>query len=431
MPPVGQAAAMSTLRSMAEATAPLARAIAAVAGGASLEGDEVMALGPVLRAVGPACCPGAALDVIDVATLMGILQRRPGLLDPEADDDVTIDPEQPLAARGEGPGLRAARAVVDAAVLALEARKLAFGLVAPPAALKVAFASPDEARAVLGAVMALDARLRVAGASPGLSWSPSLPPDREVHVVAGSAARRVLDVLSPSVRRLRVELALAGRRGAVVDDDDVYRGLARLHDSDHATVAERRAADAAEGVLEVDDGGGFVIDSASLVEDLVDRRARSLLLPFKKARVAVIGVVDAADLGRVLGHLQRAGRPPRTVQLLVPSTASPARDDDPAGPDHPGAIVDVASGHVWPGLPSSSPSPSPPSSSRGATLSLPWLGLLPAGVLGDEDAFTLLQACARAALDGPLPPPGLARVVADDSAAALQALATMVQVRPR
>jgi hypothetical protein len=212
-----------------------------------------------------------------------------------------------------------------------------------------------------------------------------------------------------------VELALAGRRGAVVDDDDVYRGLVRLHAADPATVDERRERDAEEGVVEVEGGAGFIIDAVGLVEDLVDRRARALILPLKRARVVIIGVVDPADLPRVLRGLADDGIPVRGLQLLVP--ASHGEDD---GEDEPGATVDAASGHVWPGAPAT------------ATLSLPWLGLAPAGAAADEGAFTLLQAAAAARLDGTVTTtPSLRRVVGDDSAPALAALARIVTLKAR
>jgi hypothetical protein len=414
---------MSTLRATADAIAPLVRATDAVAAGADLAAADVSSLLPALRASAGRSAPLAGADVVDVVTVVGILQRRPGLLDGDGTDPVVIDVDEDLVdPRGAPRAVRAARAVVDAAVLALEAKKLAFGLVAPPAALKASFASPDEARATLLSLRALEDRLVVAASSVAApSWAAAMPPDREVHVVAGAGARRVLDVLAPSVRRLRVELALAGRRGAVVDDDDVYRGLQRLHGADPATVAERRAADADEGVVEVDDGAGFVVDATALVEDLVDRRARGLVLPLKKARVGIVGVVDPADLGRVLGRLAEDGVVVRSLQLLVPATIA---DDDTsheggADADGPGAVVDAASGHIWPGARAS------------ATLSVPWLGLATDGVAVDEGAFTLLQAAAAASLEVGLPPPRLLRVVGDDSVASLAALARVVQVKAR
>jgi hypothetical protein len=407
---------MSTLRAMADAAAPLVRAVDVVAAGAALDPVDVTALLPSLRALSPACAPMAAVDVVDVAAVVEVLRRRPGLLDGGPGSvgvDVDDDPVDP---RGAPRAVRAARAVVDAAILALEAKKLAFGLTAPPAALKAAFSSPDEARATLLALRGLEDRIAVVpSSSTSPVWAPTLPADREVHVVAGAGARRVLDLLAPSVRRLRVELALAGRRGAVVDDDDVYRGLARLHAADPATVDERRERDAEEGVVEVEGGAGFIIDTAGLVEDLVDRRARALILPLKKARVVVIGVVDPAELPRVLRSLADDGVAIRGLQLLVP--ASHGEDDSD---DEPGATVDAASGHVWPGAPTT------------ATLSLPWLGLAPASVPGDEGAFTLLQAAAAARLDGTVTTtPPLRRVVGDDSAPALAALARMVPLKAR
>jgi len=413
---------MSTLRAMADAIAPLVRATDAVAAGADLAADDVAGLLPALRASAGRSAPLAGADVIDVATIVEILRRRPGLPAVGAAGPVVIDvDDDPVDPRGAPAAVRAARAVVDAAVLALEAKKLAFGLVAPAAALKAGFASPDEARATLVWLRDLEDRVVVAASSLAApSWAAAMPPDREVHVVAGAGARRVLDVLAPSVRRLRVELALAGRRGAVVDDDDVYRGLVRLHGADPATVAERRAADAGEGVVEVEDGAGFVVDATALAEDLVDRRARGLVLPLKKARVGVVGVVDPADLARVLAGLAEDGVVVRSLQLLVPATIA---DDDTSrdgGADiGSGAVVDAASGHLWPGT------------SASATLSLPWLGLAPDGVAVDEGAFTLLQAAAAAGLDGGLPSPQLLRVVGDDSVASLAALARMVQVKAR
>jgi hypothetical protein len=407
---------MSTLRAMADAAAPLVRAVDVVAAGAAIDPVDVTALLPALRALSPACAPMAAVDVVDVATVVEVLRRRPGLLDGGPGSvgvDVDGDPVDP---RGAPRAVQAARAVVDAAIVALEAKKLAFGLTAPPAALKVAFASPEEARATLLALRGLDDRIAVApSSSSSPSWAPTLPADREVHVVAGAGARRVLDLVAPSVRRLRVELALAGRRGAVVDDDDVYRGLVRLHAADPATVDERRERDAEEGVVEVEGGAGFIIDAVGLVEDLVDRRARALILPLKRARVVIIGVVDPADLPRVLRGLADDGIPVRGLQLLVP--ASHGEDD---GEDEPGATVDAASGHVWPGAPAT------------ATLSLPWLGLAPAGAAADEGAFTLLQAAAAARLDGTVTTtPSLRRVVGDDSAPALAALARIVTLKAR
>jgi hypothetical protein len=420
---------MSSSLAVATALAPVARAIDAVVCGEALDPHVVDSLLPSLRALPLAAAPLAGADEIDVGALVEIVRRRPALLQPTNDDGpVWLDVEAgALDPRGSPRATRAARTVLDAVVVALEAKKLAFGLTAAPAALKAACSTPDDARALLRSVHALEARVGVSPSPPSSTWTAAIPADREIHVVAGGVGRRLVDLLSPAVRRLRVELALAGRRGGVIDDDDVYRGLERLFESDPETVLERRAHDATEGVIEADDGGGFVVDAAALSEELVDRRARGLIAPLKKARVTIVGVVDPSDLGAVLAGLGADGHTVRSLQLLVPATRGASDtnnnnnndNDSDLDPDD-GAIIDAASGHLWPGAAVS------------ATLSVPWLALAPAGVAADEGAFALQQAAARWRLADPTAGAArLSRSVDDDSDVALEALAGMVAVRAR
>jgi hypothetical protein len=333
-----------------------------------------------------------------------------------------------LDPRGVPAGHRAARALMDACVVSLEAKKLAHGMTATPSSLKASFASPDEARTLLTAVAGLASSsvlVQPSASSSSLSslssslaaWTlAGVPSDRPLHLVVGGGARRLLDVLAPSVRRLRVELALVGRRGAIVDDEDVYRGLRRLHATNANTVTERRAKDADEGLGEHDSGAVFVVDALRLSEDTVDRRARSLVQPLKRARAIIVGVVDHGDLAALLRALVDSGRGIQSVQVLAPTVVGePAAIDD--GDD---VVVDAATAHVW---------LAGTATPAMATLSLPWLGLLPADVGGDDGAFAALQAVARARLmDGSIPSGRLRRAIDDDSTAALAALAAMVAV---
>jgi hypothetical protein len=421
----------SSSLAVAAALAPIARAIDAVMCGEALDPTVVDSLLPTLRALPLAAAPLAGADEVDVGALVQIVRRRPALLQ-QSDDHgpVWLDVEAgALDPRGTARAIRVARSVLDAVVVALEAKKLTFGFTAVPTALKAAFSTPEDARALLLAVRALDGRVGVSSSSPPSTWTATVPADREIHVVAGAVGRRLVDLLSPAVRRLRVELALAGRRGGVIDDDDVYRGLERLFESDPDTVSERRAHDATEGVIETDDGGGFIVDTAALNEELVDRRARGLIAPLKKARVAIVGVVDPSDLGAVLAGLGADGHAVRSLQLLVPATrGTRANTDDERHDDEQhdhanvddGAIIDAASGHLWPGT------------ATRATVSSPWLALAPTDVAADEGAFALQQAAARWRLVHPSAGPvRLFRSVDDDSDVVLQALAAMVALRAR
>jgi hypothetical protein len=413
-----------TLAAAQHAIAPLATAVDALLWGESV---DVVPLLPAVRAAGIRAWPGAGADTVDVKTLVDVLQRRPDLQGFVAiDDDGTAAGLDP---RGAPARHHAARTLVDACVLALESRKLAHGLSATPASLKAAFATPDEARAVLGAVASLaESAMVVLPSSSSSSRQAAavsllverVPADRPLHIVVGGGARRLLDVVSPSVRRLRVELAIVGRRGTVVDDEDVYRGLRRLHGDSPPTVTERRSNDASEGCWESDDGAVFVVDGTRLAEDLVDRRARSLVLPLKRVRAAIVGVVDDDALASVLQGLAKRGGRVVSLQNLAPTVhATDVGDADSGdGSDGPqdGLVVDAATGHGWPVSSSSS-------------LSVPWLGLVPAGVSGDDGAFGALQGAAWARLERRATPPcRFRRMVDDDSAAALAALAAMVAV---
>jgi hypothetical protein len=397
---------------------------------------------PVVRAARTTAYAGAGADTVDAVALVDVLRRHPSLLT-AADGDLVIAVDDAgvvagLDPRGVPAGHRAARALMDACVVSLEAKKLAHGMTATPSSLKASFASPDEARTLLTAVAGLASSSVLVQPSASLSSLLSLsssslaaslsawtlgrvPSDRPLHLVVGGGARRLLDVLAPSVRRLRVELALVGRRGAIVDDEDVYRGLRRLHAANANTVTERRAKDADEGLGEHDSGAAFVVDALRLSEDTVDRRARSLVQPLKRARAIIVGVVDAAELEALLGALVEDGRGIQSVQVLAPTVVGEpvaiAIDDGDGGDD---VVVDAATGHVW---------LAGTATPAMTTLSLPWLGLLPADVGGDDGAFAALQAVARARLmDGRIPSGRLRRVIDDDSTAALAALASMVAV---
>jgi hypothetical protein len=389
--------------------APIAGAVVAL-----LRGDDVDvdALLPAWRALSPACHPLAGGDVVDVAALTRVLARRPGLLvggaTPVVVDAIDDDP------RGGRADAAVARALADALVVRLESRKIAYGLTAPAPALRAAFADPETARQTLSAVRDLAG---IAIAAPTTTTSPAalvgaLGPlldaaggPRALHVVVGARVRRLFDLLSPYCRRLRVDLALAGRAaGGVPDDDDVYRGLDRLLAAAPATVVERRRADAAEGF--VDSGAGFVVDAARLVEDLVDRRARGLVAALKRARAVVVGVIDE----RMVDALDAV---PASTRVLVPGAGGSC-----------GALVDGASGAVLPlhdveeGAPSLSVSTSA-------------LAPVTPGLAVDEGGFAAAQALWRRRIDDPRwPVPGV--TVDDDvTRAALQALAAMVPAAPR
>ena len=209
-------------------TAPLVRAVDAL-----LAGDivDITPLLPVVRAARIAGYENAGIDVVDVVVLADVLRRRPGILDVSGDELLVVDDGTAHAPRRH----RAARLLVDALILGLESTKLRWGLRPTPATLKTVFASPDEARAVLAAVAAVPETILVQPlTSPSLS--PPVRPANlaNVHLVVGPAARRLQDMLSPAIRRLRVDLALLGRNGGVVDDDDVYRGAAILDHADRA-----------------------------------------------------------------------------------------------------------------------------------------------------------------------------------------------------
>ncbi len=412
------------------APSPLALAVDALVAGHDV---DVLGVLPSLRAQALLVYAGAAADSVDVAAIVDVLRRRPRFLD----QDVAIGADDPVVnalvdARGVGAADRAARALVDAAVLALEGQKLRHGFVAPSSSLKAHFASPDEAKAILNLVAEQADQLQVT--PPALSsWRPPpLPTDRVVHVVVGGGARRVLDLLSPSVRRLKVELSLVGRgpRGAhaVGDDDDVYRGLALLHNDDVKSVVERRGADADEGCVEADDGAGFVVDVARLHEELVDRRARSLIMPLKKARAVVIGVVDVTAVGAVCEALLEAGVSVGSVQSLISATPLGGDDDDNDDShdnDDP-SIVDAGDLRLWPGRAAAF--------SVSAPSSLVWTSQHRA----DAGAMMAAQALAKARLMASLSssssswPVERRRFVRDDgSGPALRALASMVSLEGR
>jgi hypothetical protein len=373
------------------------------------------ALLPAWRALGPVAQPGAADDVVDVAAVVEVLARRPDVLgDASGGGDIVVEDDDP---RG-GPRARAvARALADVLVLRLEGRKLAHGLPVPPAAVRAAFPDPDTARAVLAAVRDLPApTLRPAAPAPSsddvavlveaAAHGGARDAGAGVHVIVGPTVRRALDLLSPYCRRLRVDLALAGRAPqAPPDDDDVYRGLARLLRAEPGCVAERRARDADEGFFDTD--LGFVVDAARLVDDLVDRRARGLVAPLKRARVRVVGLVDADGL--------RAwpGPAPASVTVLGHGARAPA------------LVVDGATGAVLP-----VPVEAVDDAVAGCSLSLPWRGLGPAGVAVDEGVFAAAQAAWRRRVADPAWPAPVVRVADDDSLAALAALAALVPATP-
>jgi hypothetical protein len=392
---------------------PIANAVAALLRGEDADVDVLL---PAWRALAPACHPGAGRDEVDVAALAAVLGRHPDLL-----ADVGSTAGRPIAVvgcvdddpRGGPPAAAVARMLADVLVLRLESRKIAHGLPAPAPALRAVFPDPDTARRVLAAVRDL----------PGLAVAPAAPPatdglldaltapgmaGRAVHIAVGGSIRRLLDLLSPYGRRLRVDLALAGRAaGAVPDDDDVYRGLARLAQQAPETISERRAVDAAEGFF--DCNAGFVLDTSRLVEDLVDRRVRTLVPTLQRARLVLVGVVDARAVRSLPGI-------PASTHVLVDDDADRA----------PGALLDGATGAVL-----------PIAGAGASALSLPWRGLAPTTADGapvaavDEGSFAALQALWRRRVDAPdVPPPGVI-VDRDPTRAAMQLLATLLPSRPR
>jgi hypothetical protein len=350
---------------------------------------NVDALLPAWRALSPRCHTRAGEDVVDVATLVDVLRRRAlwsGVTDTVGRIAVQATSRDP---RGGSLVIAAAHALADALVVRLEAQKIAHGFPSPPAAVRNAFADPETARSVLTFVRDL-AGVVVVPPEPCASntlvsaWAKLNVgrDERPVHVVMGPHVRRVFDLLSPYVRRLRVDLALLGRAaGGVVEDDDVYRGLARLCRAEPATIVERRRADADEGFL--DDDAGFIIDAGRLVEDLVDRRVRAHVSSLKRARAVVIGVVDE----RLLPFLEMT---PTSVRVVVSGTS--ANSD---------RLVDAGSGAVLPVL-----------GKEGgvASLSLPWRGFAPAQEAGpiDEAGWVSMQAAWRKTLaEKPWPAPVL------------------------
>jgi hypothetical protein len=394
---------------------PIVATVDAIVDGA-VDAVDIDALLPAWRALVPACHPGASADVIDVASLADVLTRRPTLLSTGVVDVVDADP------RGGDRRTAVARAVADALIVRLEGAKIAHGLPAPAAALRQAFLDPDTARDALAAVRDLeqiavgplpalddDARQRLCEAIAAVAL-----PARPVHVLLGPAVRRVLDLLSPYCRRLRVDLALAGRApGGIPDDDDVYCGLDRLLAAAPETVAERRMADDAEGF--VDGDAGFVVDAALLVEDHVDRRARGLVAPLKGSRAVVVGLVDPGALA--------------ALDIAPASLTALARGGD----DGVELVVDAATGHALP-LPHALRGVE--HDGRGASLSVPWRGLTPGVIVHkaagdgdvrvDEGAFALLQAAwRRRVVDARWPPPRLS-FCGQHSAAALAVLAALV-----
>jgi hypothetical protein len=236
-----------------------------------------------------------------------------------------------------------------------------------------------------------------------------------LHVLVGAPVRRVLDVLAPYCRRLRVDLALLGRApGAVPDDDDVYRGLERLLATEPGCVAERRVGDDDEGFF--DTGVGFVIDSVRLGEDLVDRRARGLVAPLKRKRAVIVGVVD----GDALAALPTT---PASVTVLASGSRQPSVLVDgggtgvlPLGAAGVGRDERTEVGDDSDGAEARAPT---------ASLSLPWRGLAPGGGSVDEGAFAAAQAAWRRTLTAGWPAPSV-RIDDDPSALALAALASLV-----
>jgi hypothetical protein len=354
------------------------------------------------RALAPRVHPWAASDVVDVDALAGVLARWPGATAGAAfvvGGDLGV-----VDVRAVTVFDRAARALADACTLGLEQEKLRHGLSAPAAALKAHFASPDAARATLMAVRDADVPV-VAGVDVDIRVDVDV--DRDALVVVGAGALRVYDLLSPYVRRHKVDLALVGRHGSAVDDDDVYRGLAALFARAPEALAERRAVEAEVGF--VDGGGVFVVDVDALREDDVDRRARSLVAPLKRAHkgAALVGVVDVALLPAVLRQLSRV----KAVRGLCRGTTS----------SHPRAFVDAADRGTY---------------GFGADASLRSLPSLLLGSVDEDGVVGAVDVAAAAAAFGV--DRGAVDVVAvaadadrdDDSAAGLAALAAVVAVAP-
>ncbi|HEY1099733.1 MAG TPA: hypothetical protein VGF99_12440, partial [Myxococcota bacterium] len=356
---------------------------------------------PVVRAARIGAYPGAADDVVDVDAIVDVIARHRWLLARAADAPVVLS-----AADGSDDDSirrhRATRLLIDALVLGLEAQKLRWGLRPDLSQLKRAFVDGDEARHVLGVVAALPDDLRVRALPPAsFAKAPSIAADRQVHVVVGPLVRHLTSMFSSAVRRLRVDLALLGRQAGVVDDDDVYRGLALLDAREPRCRAERRLQDVDDGV--VDDGRFVVVDPLKLREELVDRRLRSLLTPLKRARAVIVAVADDIDVDQALATT------PTSVQIVV---AGSARSRTPW-------LVSAGNGALLPANGDAA------DVEHGTSLSLPSPLLARPFADADDGAWSLLTGVLAARLVMPLPAPRV-HVGDDVSAVCLDAVAAMV-----
>ena len=386
---------------------------------AAVDTVDITSLLSLARAAGIRGYRAAADDGIDVEAIVDVVARHRHVLHREAETDQPLllsEHDDDSAGTDVIRRHRAARLLVDALILGLESHKLRWGMRPLPSQLKSAFSSADEARAVLAAVAALPVDIRVARLSPAaVCPAPVHRTDRVVHVVAGPLAHHLQAMFSPAVRRLRVDLALLGRSGGVVDDDDVYRGLARLDHREPRCRAERRLQDADEGV--VDDGRFLIIDPQRLHEDLIDRRLRSLLTPLKRARVLIVVVADDVDVDEAVAIGATS------IQLIVGGSAI----------TKPPWLVAADSGTV---IASSGALDEP---APLASLSVPSPLLAPIdGSCWDDGAFDLLQRITRARLRSapatsstttttPVPSPRL-HLGDDSSSLCLAAIAAIVPV---
>jgi hypothetical protein len=321
----------------------IARAYDALREQGELGADDIRALLPAWRALSPAGHPGAGADTLDVNTLAAIASQSIDLVGAHAlhvsagafRAPVRIEPahaggpdegaqnEAALALLGVEPGTALALALT----LSLEGAKRAHGIGASADALRAAFATPEDARAVLDALDACGGARRVTfrenddGTASAVSRAVG---DRPAFVFCAAGAFGVHDLLSPYARRLGAKLALAGR-GRVRSDDDTYRGIERIAALEPDAVFERLAAEEQDGLVRC--GRALVIQLDRVPESGIDARAREAAVVLKKARAAIVCVSDDLALTLALSDLHGSVRAIAVVaEATLASTPSVLQD---------------------------------------------------------------------------------------------------------